>query len=634
MQGALWHDRQIDPLKQLQFQDLAKVLSKIETISFERSHGAFIDIKNQRITVSTLWEATDAFTKEAGYKSDLYLRAIGTMHKSNAVLIQNFFEEGLGKFPNQLFTLLEDLRLEGLIQQERPGTKRTFSQRQKYLQKYFQSQLRVNHVRNYPTDALFCMIYLLLTTNQPDPTFREVNQFVKKTLEKIKPFLYETYDAKRTEDILTIVKKIIPIVKGSLPDMTNDYFSFPVITSEHPLTKQKLYEELQRTDDVENEDYAKMSQQEATDERLETWHQEQAPSEKKQTFLQMNLEFGTKTNVRGKSARQTESGDQVFTTAQGTARETKQKDYSAAKSLDTYEDNQKTEERKNYYGKANIHAIPIKKIAKSPNAKEKELYKKFQKQIEREKRTLLMTLEKILEHKQDTIQDNLLFGRLSKKLIPIVTEEFPKLFYKKNEESNTFDATFTLLIDCSASMEYKMEETKRGVTLFHEVLKSLHIPHSIIGFWEEATSTLRKEQRNYFHEIHSFSDSLHKENGPKIMQLQAAEDNRDGFAIRIATDELLKRQEKHKFLLVFTDGEPAANDYYEKGIIDTNIAVNLAQKKGIYTLGLFLSEKPIQSYERKLMESIYGRNHLMIEGLKELPERLSPILRKLLSQTI
>ena len=51
-------------------------------------------------------------------------------------------------------------------------------------------------------------------------------------------------------------------------------------------------------------------------------------------------------------------------------------------------------------------------------------------------------------------------------------DDNPRVFYKKNHESKEIDAVFTLLVDCSASMYNKMDETKRGIVLFHEVLKS------------------------------------------------------------------------------------------------------------------------------------------------------------------
>ena len=63
------------------------------------------------------------------------------------------------------------------------------------------------------------------------------------------------------------------------------------------------------------------------------------------------------------------------------------------------------------------------------------------------------------------------------------------------------------------------------------------------------------------------------------MQLREEEDNRDGYIIRIVSEKLAKRPEKHKFLLVFTDGEPSALDYQQDGILDTHEAVKLARKK-------------------------------------------------------
>src|SRR5699024_2279287 len=127
--------------------------------------------------------------------------------------------------------------------------------------------------------------------------------------------------------------------------------------------------------------------------------------------------------------------------------------------------------------------------------------------------------------------------------------------------------------DCSASMHNKMEETKRGIVLFHEVLKQLKIPHSIVGFWEDANEVKKNYQPNYFHLIHTHADFPSQTSGAKIMQLEPEEDNRDGFSIRIMTEDLAKRREKHKFLLVFSDGEPAAANYDQNGIVDTNIAV-------------------------------------------------------------
>src|SRR5699024_2168203 len=204
------------------------------------------------------------------------------------------------------------------------------------------------------------------------------------------------------------------------------------------------------------------------------------------------------------------------------------------------------------------------------------------------------------------------FGRLSKNLLPVVTEDHPRLFYKKDNESSEFDAIFTLMVDCSASMYDKMEETKAGIVLFHEVLKQLKIPHQIVGFWEEATIGFDQEQPNYFHIIHSFTDSLYEQNGAKIMQLEPEEDNRDGFSIRILTEQMVLRQEKHKLLLVFSDGEPSAENYEQNGVIDTQRAVANARRQGIDVIGMFLADGTIDERDDETMKTIYGHERLMI----------------------
>lgn len=183
-------------------------------------------------------------------------------------------------------------------------------------------------------------------------------------------------------------------------------------------------------------------------------------------------------------------------------------------------------------------------------------------------------------------------------------------------------------------MVNKMEETKKGIVLFHEVLKQLKIPHAIIGFWEDANEVREGYQPNYFHIIHNHSDSLDQNNGAKIMQLEPEEDNRDGFSIRAALKELEIRREKNKFLLVFTDGEPAAAGYDQNGIVDTHLAVSEGRKKEIDVIGMFLADGEIGEREDIIMKNIYGRERIMVPTVAELPEHFAPLLKKLLLKSI
>src|SRR5699024_11880335 len=71
----------------------------------------------------SLWESTPSSIQDAGYKTDVYLRALGSLHDSNLqtlIDIHTHLDElKLRQFALQLFTLLEDIRLEEAIKKKR-----------------------------------------------------------------------------------------------------------------------------------------------------------------------------------------------------------------------------------------------------------------------------------------------------------------------------------------------------------------------------------------------------------------------------------------------------------------------------------------------------------------------------------
>lgn len=642
MKHNRWHDEQVDINLLLQLQDLTTVLSKIPNLTFDFTYGSFIDLKEKKITGSTLWNSTKPYIQKSGYKTDVYLRSIGTLYYSHLPAFQRFWHgiDGsvLTKFSIQLIALLEDLRLEEIIKHLRPGTKEDFAIRKAYLQHYFTTQLTTNATRGMDLDELYCMIYLLLQSDRPDQTFPHASRRQLEMLDYIKSDLYQSYEAKTTQDVVAITTNVVWKLNNHYQDVNNIYFTFPIFKWEEAYERNTLFDELTRTDDLANQDTEDITQDdnEYLDETFSTWHRENENADRKQTFLQMDLEVGTKTNLKGGDARETESGDQAFATAQGTSGKSKQQDYSKLETLEQQaakKDGKKTDAP---YGEENINAVKIFKHAKMPTQDDILKYEAYLAEIEPYKRKLSQTIKKILEHKKGSPRKELHYGRLSKRLLPLFTDENPRLFYKKDQESSKFDAVFTLMVDCSASMYAKMEETKRGIVLFHEVLKELRISHEIIGFWEDVTTSTRDEveQPNYFHIIRSFQDSPYEENGAKIMQLEPEEDNRDGFSIRVVTERILEQGEKHKFLLIFSDGEPAAANYDQNGIKDTRLAVSDARKKGIDVIGMFLADGTIEENEEEFMKSIYGHERLMITDVSELPVRFAPILKKLLLRTL
>src|SRR5699024_10247921 len=191
--------------------------------------------------------------------------------------------------------------------------------------------------------------------------------------------------------------------------------------------------------------------------------------------------------------RETEEGDQALANIQGDSQQSEQNDFSETGALQKQESKGSESAGGALYGRENKYAVAKIKEASTPTETEKEAYRK--------------TVETIDPY---TI---LLYESLLKKLLPLIVDNNPRVFNKKAYESKEVDAAFTLLDDCSASMDSKMEETKRGIVLFHEVLEQLRIPHSIVGFWEDTTRGTETHHPNYFHEVHRFQDNLHSNTG-------------------------------------------------------------------------------------------------------------------------
>ncbi|WP_249872626.1 vWA domain-containing protein [Oceanobacillus saliphilus] len=634
-----FHDSKVDTNLFMQLQDLATVLSGNPDLDFEHNYGSFIDLSDNKVTGSRFWDKLSTDVKEAGLKTDVILRTIGTLHYSDVpsmkAYLKNMSEINLPNFSSQLFALLEDIRLEEIIKIERPGTKKWFNVRRNHLKHYFENQLSATITRGLPTDELFCLIYLLIQSDNPDPVFPRANTNQLRQLDQLKPLIYSVFEAKSTEDISSIAEQITFRINLNYHDSVNRYFIFPIGHIEN-YTKNTLFDELTRTDELVNNDQEEMDEEKSEyfDQEFSTWHRENKNGDRKQNFLQFELEQGTKTSMMGGGARETEDADQAMASIQGASGESKEKDYSKMEALDKQEESPAMQGNESIYGEENKDAVHLVKMAETPSNADMNHYQEFVKSIEAYKRKLANTIKKTIEHKKNTPRKDLAVGRLSKKLLPLFLEENPRIFYKKNHESKEFDAVFTLLVDCSASMKGKMEETKRGIVLFHEVLKDLNIPHSIIGFWEDANEVKGNYQPNYFHVIHSYTDSLYQDNGAKIMQLEPQEDNRDGFSIRVVTKELEARREKNKFLLVFSDGEPAASGYDQNGIVDTHLAVSEARKKKIDVIGMFLADGEIGEREDDTMKNIYGKERVMVPTVSELPEQFTPLLKKLLLKAI
>ncbi|MBB3869858.1 VWA domain-containing protein [Parageobacillus toebii NBRC 107807] len=632
-----FNDKKIDSFLFMQLSDLAKTLAKHSDWEVEFGFQSYVDFPNRKLYVSHFWDNRPKEEKENGLKSDVCLRAVGTLFHTDFSEVTAFLNKtkniSIPSFAKQLFTLAEDLRLEEICKKERPGTKKWFRIRRDVYRRYFYSQTNANLTRSVYTDALFSVIYLLLTSDSPLEDVPIIHEPIDRMMPWLRQTLPQFFDAASTKEVARITWMITEAFDDVLEnDMLNTYFYLPEqsYNEEMGLT----LEDLKRIDPLNNCDILdkeKCGDEDVHDQELPTWHRE--TSDMTKSFLRFELEQGSRTDLLGDGAREGEDGDQALAMVQGSARKSNRNDY---RKLNAYEQKRESKQagKGDRYGKDNRYAEAIFLFPTSPSSEQIAQYEQKKIDILPYQKKLKQMMKKTLEHKKTLPRTDLHFGRLHKKLLRLWTEEQPRLFYKKHQPSSRIDAVFTLLVDCSASMYDKMEETKRGIILFHEALKSLLVPHQIVGFWEDPNEATETKQPNYFQTVISFAQSHKKESGPAIMQLEAQEDNRDGFAIRIITEQLLKRPEKQKFLLVFSDGEPAAFGYEQNGIIDTHEAVLEARKHHIEVINVFLANGEIDEGQRETIRNIYGKHSIVVPNVEQLPDFLFPLLKKLLYKSL
>jgi len=638
MRFIKFNDKNVDSFLYMELADLTKTLTKNDDIEVEYRVSSYYDPLQQIIYLSHFWDNRPDSDKVYGLKSDVFLRAVGSYYHCDFQEVNAYLKKvkrsSVSSLAKQLFMLFEDLRLEDLCTKERPGTKKAFATRRNVYRKYFATQINANLTKSVHTDALFNGIYLLLTAENP---FEEI-PFITNEVDMAMPFvrsqLVKVYEAKTTKDISRICLDLVDLFDDILEkDMLNTYFFLAELDYEE-LETGLTFDDLKRESKLANDDILEHEQdgdEDIHEEKMEMWHRE--TSKATQSFLQFDMDQGSKTDMLGDGVREGDDGDQALGIVQGASQKTSRNDYSQMEAMDqTHPEKDGAVDYE--YGKDNKYAFPVFLDPTIPTDEEAALYGENKQLISSFQKKLKQMIEKTLEHKKTLPRSELQFGRLNKRLLKLWTDDNPRLFYKKDQESPQIDAVFSLLVDCSASMYDKMDETKLGIILFHEALKSVRVPHQIVGFWEDTNDATETSQPNYLKTVMDFQSSLKPKSGPEIMQLEPEEDNRDGFAIRHMTRRLLKRTEKQKFLLVFSDGEPAAMGYEQNGIVDTHEAVLEARKHGMEVINVFLSNGEIDEGQRKTIQNMYGKYSILVPDIKELPDVLFPLLKKLLHKSI
>ena len=158
----------------------------------------------------------------------------------------------------------------------------------------------------------------------------------------------------------------------------------------------------------------------------------------------------------------------------------------------------------------------------------------------------------------------------------------------------------------------KRTEACKSAAVIEEGFKGL-IPIKIVAF---------DEQRTIIHEVvKNWDENLsHNCCWNFCVHGRSGSGNEDGYDIKIATRELLKRPESRKMLCILSDGAPGNTSL-------VNRAVKEARKKGVEVYSIFFSEGAIDRREIKTMHKMYEKDYVCCP-LSELDENLSKLFKK------
>ena len=617
-----FNDEQLDAKQVMMLQDLARLLLKSEQTQVKIQKFPYYDPQNDTLITSSFWSHRPKQIETTGLKTDVILAAYGyqlmDISVVNDVIRDTNFTHT--KFYQQLFKLLEDKRVMNDIVKQRPTTQKALSLRSEIRTNYIKSQINVYKTKTTYTDLLFLnLAYSLLTENFYDVP--QIHPSIDDILLNMYQYLPNVFNCESSEDNQFLAQRIMFQIDDILKeDMLNEYYHLP--KQVYAAMETMTFDELKRTDASKVDGNNNESDEEPESEEIETKAADSQSSGG--AYLEMELHEGENSDTASDNDTDREgdaSDDMTDMQSKKGKGSNNTIDNSEGSALGAKSPCALTGINENVEIDWRVPDIRPEYV---------KTYHDVEQSVGIETKDLIQIIKKAIDREYTDERNNLTKGRLQKNLLNWFVDDQYKLFYKKQDLSQTFDATFTLLVDASASMQDKMEETKKGVVLFHETLKALNVKHEILAFNEDAFEADDRNQPNIIDEIIHYDKSTYVNDGPRIMALEPQDDNRDGVAIRIGSERLLQRSHKQKFLIIFSDGEPSAYNYSQDGILDTYEAVETARKMGIEVFNVFLSQDPITEDIEQTIHNIYGQYSIFVEGVEHLPSHLSPLLKKLL----
>lgn len=191
------------------------------------------------------------------------------------------------------------------------------------------------------------------------------------------------------------------------------------------------------------------------------------------------------------------------------------------------------------------------------------------------------------------------------------------------------DLSVAVLIDVSLSTDSWVED-RRVLDVEKEALLALSGGLSACGD-EHGIFTFTSQRRKavWVRTVKEFDEQVDGRTLRRIQALRPGHYTRMGAAVRHVTRRLEKRPQRHRLLLILTDGKPNDSDHYEGrfAIEDTRMAIREAQRAGIKVFGITVDRSARDYFPYVFGPAAYS----IFPHISRLPVALPAIYRQLTS---
>jgi nitric oxide reductase NorD protein len=191
------------------------------------------------------------------------------------------------------------------------------------------------------------------------------------------------------------------------------------------------------------------------------------------------------------------------------------------------------------------------------------------------------------------------------------------------------DLAISILIDVSLSTDAWVED-RRIIDIEKEAL--LVLAHGLASCGDDysiQSFTSHRRHRVWVKTLKGFEEPMCEVTERRIAALKPGHYTRMGAAIRHCAAELAKRPNRHRLLLVLSDGKPNDSDYYEGryAIEDTRRAILDARQQELKVFGITI-DRDAQQY----IGHLFGRGgYAMVHKPEHLSQALPRIYQQILS---